>query len=231
MKAFFRCCAALLSACVFVWLLSSFTLLLWQLTPCAFAWETSCEAAREKFFAVLPTTHLVAGLLWIGAWMWLEAKQLRNCAYGSRPGKLLTHLRYGPLLTLLFAAVTIFSSDALLIQYSRYQIIRYIHSDAPPDERPSLDLHNDYRGWCGNGMTAREYWLYGETPAAEFDNSDPSVRARALQAGIDAYDWLNQPSDGPLFEMLLQAESDPDSQVRAIAAECRAELFPQPSAN
>lgn len=117
----------------------------------------------------------------------------------------------------------------MLIEYSRWQIVRYIHSDVPPQERPSFALHNNDRGWCGNGMAAHEYELYGATTAAYYDDPDPEVRARAVQASAYVYDWINNPGDGPSIDVLRRAADDPDPLVREIAdgywSELRGESF------
>jgi hypothetical protein len=119
--------------------------------------------------------------------------------------------------------------DAVMIQYSRWQIVRYIHSTASPWEPANLDLHNNYRSFCGNGISAHEYDLYGETAAGYFDDPDPSVRARALQASIYIYDWWNNPGSGPSVEVIKKAIVDPDPLVREIAFEHRTERWMNPS--
>ena len=88
-----------------------------------------------------------------------------------------------------------------------------------------MKLHNNYRQWCGNGLAANKYELYGSTPAAYFDDPDPAVRARALQASIYVYDCLNHPGDGPSIDVLKKATTDRDPAIRKIAAEYREELL------
>jgi hypothetical protein len=166
---------------------------------------------------------VVSGMLWMAAWAFLEIRTLRRL--GRPIPKLLTHLRYGPIFTLVFSIAASIASDLFLIQYSRWQIVRYIHSDAPVTETPTLKLHNNYRGWCGNGYSAHEYYLYGDTPAAYIDDPDPATRARALQASMYVYDWLNQPNDGPSITALKKATADPDPMVRDVAAKFSAELY------
>src|SRR5258705_1886852 len=114
--------------------------------------------------------------------------------------RLLTHLGYGPIAVLLLSLPAIIFSDMMLIQYSRWQIVRYIHSSAPPQESPSMKLHNNYRQWCGNGLAANKYELYGSTPAAYFDDPDPAVRARVLQASIHVHYSVNHPNDRPSID-------------------------------
>ncbi len=73
-------------------------------------------------------------------------------------------------------------------------------------------------------MAANEYELYGSTPAPYFDDPDPTVRARAFQASMYVYDWINNPRNGPSIDVLRQAKSDQDPMIRRIAAEYQAEL-------
>jgi hypothetical protein len=168
--------------------------------------------------------RFITAMLWMATWAFLEFRSFRRV--GQPAPRLLTHLRYGPIAISILSVATIFASDFLLIQYSRWQLVRWIHSDVAVTEKPSVRLYSDYRGWCGNGMASYEYDLYGDTPAAYIDDSDPAVRARALQASMYVYDWLNNPNDGPSIAALKKASSDPDPMVRQIAANFTAELNP-----
>jgi hypothetical protein len=69
------------------------------------------------------------------------------------------------------------------------------------------------------------YYLYSNTPAAYIKDPDPAIRARALQASMYVYDWLNHPSDGLSITTLKKAASDPDPMVRDVAAKLSAELY------
>jgi len=210
-----RLCCATVSAFLFAFYTPYPAYLLYQLS---LFWGASWYSYLDFVFNL----KLIAAALWMLTWALLE---LRNTTRAGRPTpKLLTHLRYGPIAILIFSVATILASDFLLIQYSRWQIVRWIHSDAPVTEKLSLKLHNDYRGWCGNGFSANEYDLYGDTAAAYIDDADPAIRARALQASMYVYDWLNHPNDGPSIDALKKATSDPDPMVREIAAEFNAEL-------
>ena len=220
---FIRLCSALLSAYILITFMPNPAFFLWKLSPCADSWEEACEAEFTWYGKLATVFKVLAGCLWIIAWACLEVMAHRRS--GRQRPRLLTHLRYGPLATLLLSLATIIISDMMLIQYSRWQIVRYIHSDAPPQERPEFDLHNNYRHWCGNGVAANEYALYGETPAAYSDDPDPAVRARALQASIYVYDWLNHPGDGPSIDVLRKAVNDSDPLVRNIAIEYQSELL------
>ena len=162
-------------------------------------------------------------VLWIATCTFLELRKLWRA--GQPTPRLLTHLRYGPIAILVFSIATILASDFLLIQYSRWQLVRWIHSEAAVTETPSLRLHNNDRGSCGNGRSATEYYLYGDTAAAYIDDPDPAIRARALQASMYVYDRLNHPSDGPSITALRKAATDSDPRVRAIAYKFSAELL------
>jgi hypothetical protein len=218
-----RFCSALMSGVVLAVFSPSLTRVLWAFSPCASWWGEGCALELELYGRLDTAFRVLAACLWVAAWALLEVAALRRPWRGRQ--RLLAHLRYGPLAVLLFSFVAVAASDLMLIEYSRWQIVRYIHGDAPPQETPALKLHNDYRHWCGNGMAANEYALYGATPAAYFDDPDPAVRARALQASLYVYDWVNYPAGGPSIEVLRKALSDPDPLVRKIADEHRAELL------
>ncbi|HEY0079134.1 MAG TPA: hypothetical protein VGB73_10845 [Pyrinomonadaceae bacterium] len=163
---------------------------------------------------------------WLAVWLLCEvASRHRSSASRSR---WVSHLRYAPLAIACFAAAFTLFNDGAGIQYSRWQITRYVYGDASPQaEMPPLELYNDHRGFCGNGYSAHEYWLYGDAAAAGFESADPQVRARALRATAMVYDWLNGSEDGPFIEILFKAESDPDPYVRQLAASYKAELWPK----
>ena len=223
----FRFCSALLSAYIFSMYLLSAAFFLWKLSPCAGSWEEAGAGTREAYEKLAVTFNIIAGCLWVAAWAYLEFLAHRS-SERQKP-RLLTHLRYGPLAVLLFSFIIIIFSDLLLIQYSRWQIVRYIHSDASPQMQPSFNLHNNYRHWCGNGVAANEYALYGEAPAEEYDSPDPATRARALQASIYVYDWINNPQAGPSIDVLKKAINDPDPLVRNIAEKYHPQLLGIPS--
>ena len=209
-----RLCCATLSAYIVTLFMLIPTYQLYLLSPAA-----DLSAYDDVVYMIKP----IAGAIWMASWAFLEIRSFRRS--GQRVPRLLTHLRYGPIVILAFSIATILASDLMLIQYSRWEIVRYIHSDAPANERPSLKLHNNYRGWCGNGMTANRYDLYGDTPLAYIDASDAATRARALQASIYVYDWINQPNDGPSIDALKKASTDPDPMVRELAAQFSVDLY------
>jgi len=135
--------------------------------------------------------------------------------------RILKHLRYAPIAVLLLFIPITLAFDAAMIRYSKYKIHTYVFSNTPPEQKVKFELHNDYRGWCGNGYPAQEYWLYADTAAEGFSSSDAAVRARSLRASIELYDWLNGVKEGPFPQLIRQAEQDEDALVREITAEFR----------
>lgn len=215
-----RCLCAITSAFIFSIYMPNPAKMLYRLSP---YYDCPGDYCREQWYwydDLALNIRFAAVVLWMLSWAFLEIRTFRR--HNGLTPKFLTHLRYGPLAVVVFSIATIVATDFLLIQYSRWQIVSYIHSDAPVTETPSFDLHTDYRGWCGNGATAAEYELYGDTPAAYIDDPDPAVRARALQASMYVYDGLNQPKDGPSIEALEKALRDPDPMVREVAAKLNA---------
>jgi len=221
MSLIVRFLCAMLSAVIFVWYMPSPAQMLFRLlySDC---WSEDCYAAWSWYNALAFDIQIITVALWMALWTFLEIRRFKRLP--SPAPKLLTHIRYGPIAVFVFSLVAIAAFNLALIQYSRFQIIRYVHSDAPVTERPSFELHNNYRHWCGNGMAANEYALYGDTPAAYIDDPDPATRARALQASMYVYDWINNPQDGPSIEVLKKAAADPDPLIRAIAAHYNSEV-------
>jgi hypothetical protein len=184
-------------------------------------WEaTVLGAIRDAEFD--PGVWVLGG--WLAVWLLCELIAYRRGS-GGKPVLLLAHLRYAPLATCGFFLIWLIPSEQLVIEHSRGQITRYVYSDAPPQVEPKFELYNDYKGWCGNGFAAHEYWLYGETAAAGFESDDPHVRARAFQASRIVYDWINQAPDGPFMKVLHKARVDPDPLVRKLAADHCSEMY------
>ena len=217
MLLFLRFCCALLSAYIFVSYMPNPAWFFYGLSPYRGCDSAYCYEQWLWYEALAFNIKVVTVVLWMALWAFLEIRSRRR--FTRAVPKLLTHLRYGPIAILVLSITAILATDFLLIQYSRWQLIRYIHSDASVAERPSLRLHNTYRGWCGNGSSANEYLLYGDTAAAYIDDADPATRARAVQASMYVYDWLNIPHDGPSIDALKKAIEDPDPMVRDIAAQ------------
>ena len=219
MLIFVRLCCATFSAFIFVLYLPIPPYLLFRL---AHYWGEDDMMLGLWYQDLAFNISIIAASLWMLTWAFLELRSARRV--GQPTPKLLTHLRYGPIAILVFSIVTIIAFDFLEIQYSKWQLVSWIHSDAAVTETPPFRLHNNYRHWCGNGMSANRYDLYGATPAAYIDDPDPAIRARALQASMYVYDWLNNPYDGPSIEALRKASADSDPTVSYIAAKYRAEL-------
>ncbi len=212
-----RCCCAIGSAFIFSLYMPNPAILLYRLSPYKDCAGDYCQEQWYWYEDLAFKIRIVTVVLWMITWALLEIRSFKRA--GLPTPKFLTHLRYGPVAIAALSIAISFASEFLLIQYSRWQIISYIHSDAPVTEYPSFKLYNNYRGLCGNGAAAVEYELYGNTPAAYIDDPDPARRARALQASRYVYDWLNEPRYGPSIEALEMALSDPDPTVREIAAE------------
>jgi len=216
MFLFLRLCSAMLSAYIFVVYMPNPAHILFRFSPYYDCPGDYCRLQWYWYDDLAFKIQIITAALWIGLWAILE---VRNHARFPLPtAKILTHLRYGPVAVFAFYFVTVLAFDLALIQYSRWKIISYVYSDAPVTEMPAFDLHNNYRHWCGNGMVAQEYALYGDTAAAFIDSGDPATRARALQASMSVYDWLNHPGNGPAIEAVKKATADPDPMVRDIAA-------------
>ena len=221
-----RLYSAALSAFIFVVYMPNPGYLLYRLSPYWNCWSEHCEAQWYWYADLAFKIQVLMAVLWMVLWAVLEVRSFRR--FTKPAPKLLTHLRYGPIAIFVLSVATIFTYDAMMIQYTRWQLIRWIHSDAAVTETPSINLYNNDRGWCGNGIAATEYWLYGDTPAAYIDDADPATRARALQASMYVYDWINQPKDGPSIDALKKAAADPDPMVRDVAAKLRVELTGAP---
>ena len=223
MRLLLRCCCAIVSAFIFSHYMPNPAHLLYRLSPYYNFWSDYYEAQFYWYDDLALKIRVATVVLWMLLWALFEIRSLRR--FPLPAPKLLSHLRYGPIAILFFSIVSILATDFVLVQYSRWEIVSYIHGDAPVMESPSLQLHNPDRGWCGNGRSATEYYLYAGTAAAYIDDPDPAIRARSLQASIEIYDWLNGPNDGPSIEVLKKSLTDQDPTVREIAARFRADLY------
>ena len=222
MFLFIRFCCAATSAFIFAAYVPSPAYVLYRRSPYWDCWSEYCQAQLYWYEGLDSGIRVVTVVLWMALWMFLELRSRRRFPW---PGpRLLSHLRYGPIAVLLIAFAGSYATEIAWIQYSRWQIVHYIHSDAPLTEHPSFRLYNNYRGFCANGMSANEYELYGDVPAAYLDDPDPATRARALQASMYLYDWINNPNDGATIGALRKAAADPDPMVREVAAKYSAEL-------
>ena len=217
-----RFCTAMLSACIVSAYMPSPIHFIRPLVSCWDSGSERCHLEMLWYENLAVGMRVVTGALWVITWLIMEIYTKRQ-SDGPVP-KVLTHFRYGPLAILFLSFVTIFSTDFLLVQYSKWQLVQYIYSDAPVTEPPSIVLHNTYRHWCGNGMAATRYELYGSTPSEYIDDPDPATRARALQASMYVYDWINDPRYGPSMAALNKATMDSDPMVRTLAARINRDL-------
>ena len=110
-------------------------------------------------------------------------------------------------------------ADAAATWYSRWKIARYVHSSAPPNERPRLNLYYWPHYMCGNAISGEVAARYDDAAAALFDDEDPAARARAIQACRCVHDYINADRHGPCVAVFRRGLADPDSRVPALAAE------------
>lgn len=130
--------------------------------------------------------------------------------------RILTHFRWGPAMVIFFSSIFLISFDLGMIEYSRFEIRRYLFDGGTSLAEPSLRLHNDYRHWCGNGASAHENYLYFETAASGRNDPDPYVRSRSLLIAADVQDWING-GDARFADQLRSACGDPHPIVRSTA--------------
>jgi hypothetical protein len=217
---FVRFCCALLSAFIFTMYISVPAFLLWSIRCDGFK-DTVCDEEYVWLTKFTFCFQIVAACLWIATWAYLEIMASRQST--RQKPRLLTHLRYGPIAVVVLSLALFFYYDVMMTQYSRWQIVRYIHSNTSPWEPPNFHLYSNYRGFCVYGIPVHRYALYGATPAKYFDHPDPLVRARALKASI----YIN-PGDALLANRLKKAMADENPLVRQIAAEYYSELWASP---
>jgi hypothetical protein len=105
--------------------------------------------------------------------------------------RLLTNLRYAPIVILVFSGIVVLSYDVGMIAYSKQQVRNYIFSDSNSIAEPDFRLHNNYRHWCGNGAIAYENYLYFDAASEGINNTNPYIRARSLLMTREVGNWLN----------------------------------------
>lgn len=138
--------------------------------------------------------------------------------YVCKTSRLLSYLRYAPIVSFIFFLANIFAYDNLMIKYSQQQLRDYIRNSSYVYQYPitQLNLYNNYRGGCGNAAVGYYIWLYGETAIGEFNNVNPEVRLRALQTSIDLYAWEGN-CEKPFISLLEKASQDNSLSVRTLA--------------
>jgi hypothetical protein len=157
------------------------------------------EIAVVLFVACTAALHLILEVI----------ATFKQHVAGSR---LLAHLRYGALSIFLIYLAVLLVFDFAMIEVSKYRIRSYVFESGMSISKPDVYLHNDYRGWCGNGFTDREEDLYFDTAAAGRSEGDPFVRARSLLMMAKVRDLLNGP-DPRYYEYLKEGCADPDDVV------------------
>ena len=129
-------------------------------------------------------------------------------SFGSR---VLAHLRYGPVMIHVLALATVIAFDAVMIEVSRQQIRNYVYSASTIVDKPEFgSLHNNDRGWCGNGWSATYEYLYYPTASAGMSDPDPAVRTRSFLASAQVRDLLN---GSPRFRLDTQAACRDESEL------------------
>jgi hypothetical protein len=129
-------------------------------------------------------------LFWIIALFALEI--FAAFSSGFRFRRLLTNLRYAPSMVLIFSTAIVIFFDLGMIEFSKRQIRNYVYSDSGAIEKPDFRPHVDYRGWCGNGYTARESDLYFDVAAEGISAENPKVRARSFLMTLEVRDFLKR---------------------------------------
>lgn len=201
-----RFCCALVSCFIFTSFMSRLTFMLWSVRCSEFG-GPDCWDEFYSFSNLTFAFQVFSVFAWIVIWAGLETMAYRQSTR-ARP-RLLTHLRYGPIAIIALSLAVLPCYDMMMIQYSRWQIVAYIHSNASPWEPPNFTLHDDRRNVC-TFNPAHWYELYGATVAEYLDDPDPLIRARALRATIYISPW-----DGAL----RKAQADQHPLVRHIADE------------
>jgi hypothetical protein len=127
--------------------------------------------------------------------------------------RILFHLRYGPIAVLFLSTVFVIMLDLALVEVSKYQVRSYVYQNSISLEPPDLTLHNDYRGRCGNGVSARENYLYFEAASSGAHDPDPYVRSRSILMSSRVQNWMNG-GDPRFDEMIAEACSDTNEVVK-----------------
>ncbi|MCU0237936.1 MAG: hypothetical protein MUC29_00710 [Pyrinomonadaceae bacterium] len=172
----------------------------------------------EKF-EILELFFQSVFFLWLGSQLILEIVNLFKKSY--QINRILNILRYTPIVSYFLAFLFIVPSfDAMMIQYSKQQIRNYVLTESNKIEKPDLYLHNDYRGWCGNGYEPRENELYIDTAIQEFDNAEPKVRARTLLITAKISNSIFHSSeDKDFFQNMLKKACADSSEIVVKTAE------------
>jgi hypothetical protein len=131
----------------------------------------------------------------------------------------LKHLRYAPTAVLIFSIFITISFDMGMIANSKRQIRNFVYDDSQPIEYPEFALHNDYRGWCGNGYISHRSYLYLDTATEGLNNENPQVRARALLMTYKVADLFFNGTDREQFDEVLRKSCLDSSSIVVKTAE------------
>jgi hypothetical protein len=152
--------------------------------------------------------------LWIAVYIFFSLSSLSKKAL--KP-KILTYLRYFPIVSFIICIFVVLTYDNLMIWHSKAKLRNYIRNDFYGQTCDVIFsqhiLYNNYRGYCGNAAEDMFYSAYGETVIEEFNSSDPKVRLAALKL-IDLFPYY---CDSAYITLLNKAKNDDSLEVREIA--------------
>lgn len=137
-------------------------------------------------------------------------------AIGKPSYRILTHFRFGPIAIAAIFTILLITFDYAMIEYSKYKLSQYVFNSVNSVTKPDLTLHNDYRGWCGNGFWSRENSLYFDTASSGITDENEFVRARSLLASSKVNNWGNG-GDRRFDKALYNACSDRSEVMRDVA--------------
>jgi hypothetical protein len=164
--------------------------------------------ARDKII-------LWSSLFWVISLLTFEIIAVFSANFRFR--RLLTNLRFAPLMILFISTVIVIFFDLGMIEYSKWRIRNYVFSDSNVIVKPDFRPHVDYRGWCGNGYSARESDLYFDVATEGITDENPKVRARAFLMTLEVRDFLNGGDRGNFEDVLRKTCRDTEFEVRNLA--------------
>jgi hypothetical protein len=169
------------------------------------------QALIMQFVGYFFLTFIVLWILTL-----LIAEILVFCKKIPTNSNLLKNLRFAPIAIYFIALFVVPITDFMAIQHSKYKIKNYVYSDTRSVKEPNVNLHNSYRGWCGNGHSSWINQTYFETASAGFNHKNPYVRAKSLLMASEVQDWLNG-GDERFDNFLEKSCRDEDELVRKTA--------------
>lgn len=166
----------------------------------------------------IPIFHVRDGAVLVGIAvfsLFYFLSELKNL-FRPSTSRLLIDFRYGPIAIGLVFSLALLAFDKGMISYSKYQISRYVYDSAESVAEPDLFLHNDDRGWCGNGLIANLNYTYFDTASTGLLDSDEYIRARSLLMANDVSNYFNG-GDIRFDRALVAACEDESNVVRNVA--------------